>query len=209
MHWCILLKIRCNHILRTSASIFHFSFKCCCSEAQSQQFSHRKLPQDECIWAAHQMYTMRVMIILNLTKGASKVIYLTCHLCAWPNLSKMLPTTVGTKTQRQSDVYRQHKTQSLSHLTWIFFTQSPSLAPPIPPFLARSACKSTLRFGSHTLELTAAESRPKAIWGQGSERDRGRDGARQGGRDRRVRRNDRKQLTGDTKKDMILYHLHL
>lgn len=90
-----------------------------------------------------------------------------------------------------------------------FFTQSPSLTPSIPPFLARSACKSTLRFGSHTLELTAAESRPKAIWGQGSGRDRGRDRARQGGRDRRMRRNDRKQLTGDTKKEMILYHLHL
>lgn len=32
----------------------------------------------------------------------------------------MLPTTVGTKTQRQSNVYRQQKTESLSHSTWIF-----------------------------------------------------------------------------------------
>lgn len=78
--------------------------------------------------------------------------------------------------------HRQHKSPSLSHLTWFFFfffvTYSLSLALSVSPFLARSACKSMLWFGSHTLELSAALSRPKAIWGQRSERE-GRERQRQ------------------------------
>lgn len=63
------------------------------------------------------------------------------------------------------------------YLIWHDIFWSPgSLSLALPPSLARSAFKSTQRFGSHTLELSAAESRPKGIWGQGEgETGRGRD----------------------------------
>lgn len=62
-----------------------------------------------------------------------------------------------------------HSRDSSSFDVMCFHIQS--LAVSVPPSLARSACKSMLRFGSRTLELSAAECRPKGIRGQSREKE--------------------------------------